>query len=352
MSNTTVSGDQNGEKESESFSCANPYFVNSMDDGIIESELFYPQNQETDYGSRIKFDIFEIDPPKVKGNISPADALRSVGDAFKKTVEKIFTGDSDINSSAIIGAAKGVIDESNASLTIMEKHPIDKKIMIYLPVGFSSSDTLNYESPQLGILGAGMESSLNSGAGLVGAGKRGLSDLVSSFSASVSGDAASLGIARLTNALPIPSEMKLGTTSALRVTTDPNIRTLFKGVGVRSFQFSFKFISKSPEESKMIENIIKRFRFYAYPESIPLGQLKAGFKFPNPFRIRVESKDDSGKYVTVGHDILDSYLTTINTNYNASSMSFHSDGKPVEIDLSLTFTEETTLDKKDIKDGY
>jgi hypothetical protein len=33
-------------------------------------------------------------------------------------------------------------------------------------------------------------------------------------------------------------------------------------------------------------------------------------------------------------------------------MSFHDDGRPVEIDLSLTFTEETTLNREKIKEGF
>ena len=45
------------------------------------------------------------------------------------------------------------------------------------------------------------------------------------------------------------------------------------------------------------------------------------------------------------------YLKSIAVNYNANSMSFHPDGNPVEVDLSLNFIEDQTLSRKDIKEG-
>ena len=50
----------------------------------------------------------------------------------------------------------------------------------------------------------------------------------------------------------------------------------------------------------------------------------------------------------IGPKLKNCYLTNITTNYNPTSMSFHSDGKPVEIDLSLSFSEQTTLTRDDI----
>ena len=48
----------------------------------------------------------------------------------------------------------------------------------------------------------------------------------------------------------------------------------------------------------------------------------------------------------------DCYLRSVSTNYNPSSMAFHPDGRPVEIDLSLSFVEEVTVNRKDIEEGY
>jgi hypothetical protein len=42
------------------------------------------------------------------------------------------------------------------------------------------------------------------------------------------------------------------------------------------------------------------------------------------------------------------YLRNISTTYNPTSASFHSDGNPTEIDLTLSFVENTTLVRQDI----
>jgi len=54
----------------------------------------------------------------------------------------------------------------------------------------------------------------------------------------------------------------------------------------------------------------------------------------------------------IGPKLKTCYLTNVTTNYNPTTMAFHADGKPVEIDLSLSFTEQTTLNRADIKAGY
>ncbi len=72
-----------------------------------------------------------------------------------------------------------------------------------------------------------------------------------------------------------------------------------------------------------------------------------GYRFPNKFRIDM-SYDDK----RVATRILDCYLESFNTNYNPNSMSFHEDGNFPEVNIALSFREERTLRKKDIKDGF
>ena len=70
------------------------------------------------------------------------------------------------------------------------------------------------------------------------------------------------------------------------------------------------------------------------------------------FVIKTEFVDENKNTIEIGPKIKSCYLTSITTNFNPSSMAFHRDGEPVEIDLSLNFTEETTLNKQDILDGF
>jgi alkylated DNA repair dioxygenase AlkB len=54
----------------------------------------------------------------------------------------------------------------------------------------------------------------------------------------------------------------------------------------------------------------------------------------------------------VGTKFLDSNLKAVNVVYNPSSMGWHADGKPSEVDLTLSFGEPRTLDAQDIRDGF
>ena len=46
------------------------------------------------------------------------------------------------------------------------------------------------------------------------------------------------------------------------------------------------------------------------------------------------------------------YLKDISTTYNPGNMGFHVDGKPSEVDITLAFVEERTLNKQDIQEGF
>ena len=54
----------------------------------------------------------------------------------------------------------------------------------------------------------------------------------------------------------------------------------------------------------------------------------------------------------VATKFLDSNLISVQTTYNPSSMGWHVDGKPSEVDLTLNFGEPRALSKRDIEDGF
>ena len=501
-------------------------------------QLCYPKNKQDHYGAYVVFQPLEVTPPSLEsgGNTSIISKLSKLSDDVKKAITEIgetveekgalqaamdkITNKTDLTREERLALAeaqrKAKAEKMNAivnsglstkSTTILWK----EAIKIYLPAAFTTTDTLTYDSPQLGVGAAFLESGLNSSNGSLG--KLGFDSLKTQFSTlfadstAASPELASLAASRLSNSVGRAFGLQNAVNSALRVTVDPNVRTLFKGVGIRNFQFQFKFIAESKEEAIEVEKIIKRFRKYAYPESISTLGTSIGFKFPNPFKITVKYRenapvvqdpftnykdsdgqnilldengnrkfqtgqvaqpdpsnmvedidpvtgdpilefktfseitaeylDDNGDpivtqeqydtaqsdfeeetaakfndvrttpfnsyfpatqtrgavtvtYTTekkvpsityvddpelegknipivgenlsdyqyaridnvdgqqIGPKLKNCYLTNITTNYNPTSMSFHSDGKPVEIDMSLSFSEQTTLTRDDI----
>lgn len=322
------------------------------DDQTVNRPLKYPLSDINRYGARINFVPRLITGPKLDGTLGLGDVLKAAG----KSITSVVTADS-LDKTKPNNKAAG----TGPQITPGVDKPLSiKKIDIYLPISFNTTDTMTYDSPSIGTAGAILGNALNNANGsagdALGNAARDFIDLFKGAGGTSANSLAKLGAAKL--ASRGPTEVGLGAASSLRVTVDPNIRTLFRGVAVRQFSFQFKFIAKNAAEATEIEQIIKRFRFYAYPESISFsggegqGDISVGFKYPHPFIIKAEYVDPKGNAVRIGPRIKDCYLTSITTNYNPSTMAFHEDGKPVEIDLSLSFTEETTLDKDDILEGY
>lgn len=266
-----------------------------------------------------------------------------------------------------VPSAQGTTGGTETTLSSKKIDPTGELIKIFMPVSFTSSDTLQYENPSLGLTGAVAEGAMNAGSQQVSSaifesmskGVEGIQELLG-----LGGDGAKAGAARVISKSTLARAAKgrgfeglrnaVGTTA--RVTVNPNIRTIFRGVAIRTFTFDFKFISKSQKEAYVVEQIIARFREHAYPATDTMQildqQIDAVYNFPNLFEIDVNYKTATGNTVRIGPKLKMCYLTSIRTVYNATSMSFHPDGKPTEVDLSLTFMEEIPLDKQDIRDGF
>lgn len=302
-------------------------------------KLRFPRDNPTDYKGVIEFRLVRIESPTV--NLSTAQDL--------------------INNLLDDGTLRGGDDRMNSpsqnNQTLLpgrREYPSSfPNVTLYLPQAVQFTDGMEYDNNvQLGILGASGEAAINAGGGLgeaitnmVNAGTSSFTDL---FRELPSQDLARLALARATTLLPVGSQLAGDVASAaLRTTINPNRRTLFRGVRPREFTFVFKMVANSAAEAQEIEDIITFFRREMYPTSIDVRGISAGYKYPNPFLI--DLKYGSAR---VGTRLLNCYLQNIQTTYNQSSMGFHADGKPSEVDFLLTFLEERALDRGDIERGF
>ena len=337
------------------------------------NKLTYPLNDQERYGANITFKIFEIVPPSLKGAPNAVSELLGAGEKGdskyrelnekSKDIEKRYAS-KELSYSEYREAQTRV---SNAmDVRYVEKHgkesPMEysdrsiedtgNMVKIYLPIAFTQADGLNYASPELGPMGAGMTSALSSGKGILEtlgeATEKGLSNLTDMVLGNLQGATAGLALQR--TAAAVNGTAGNATSLAFGVTVNPNTRTVFKGVNIREFSFQFKFIPKSAMEAKEVEKIIKRFRGYAYPDPIRVGGISAGYKYPHMFELDLFYENDAGFKKRIGTKMKKCHLKAISTSYNSSSMVYHADGYPVEIDLSLNFVEERTLNREDIMD--
>lgn len=248
--------------------------------------------------------------------------------------------------------------EGKDSKTVTE---VTKKMKLYLPAGFGVADSLQYTNVDIGTTGAAALASMGEGSGALmsavsafaGGIKDGISSIGDLFQTGQLDALAQLSVARGINATKsiMTDEVKLGSQLALQVALNPNSRAMFKGVNLRSFSFQFTFVPTSPEEAEMVEQIIYRFRWHAYPKPINIGTtgITAGFEYPHLFAIELMHQESKK---TVGTKIKDCYLESVTTSYNPSTMAYHADGRPVEYNMTLNFRETIALTQEDIEQGY
>jgi hypothetical protein len=231
--------------------------------------------------------------------------------------------------------------------------PDTPKIQLYLPPNINFRDGISYsDTTNLGAIGASVQGSVESGSSLGKAAfdafKTSSKGLIDGMVDGMKDEAGAVAAVRVANRFSSFEKTNAALGAATRVAMNPNVRTQFQSVPVRSFAFQFKMIPNSATEVKQIEAIIKRFRTVMYPDEIGADAISLGYRFPDPFEIKMFYNNSE-----VFTRILPSYLRDINVTYNTSGMGFHEDGGFTDVDVSLTFTESRPLNKDDVvRGGY
>jgi len=132
-----------------------------------------------------------------------------------------------------------------------------------------------------------------------------------------------------------------------RTKTNPFKETLFESVDYRSFSFRYRFFPKNSTESQKIRDIIKVFKTHMHPE---ITAEKLFYIYPSEFDIQYFYKEKENDYL---HNFTRCALTDMTVDYGGEQFSTFQDGAPVEIGMTLTFTELENLTSQSIdKYGY
>lgn len=307
----------------------------------------FPIDSHDQCNSRISFQAIEIIPPSFDMHFTtPSSAAEIAGSAGN------MAGDPYAESrfAALRDAAGGSFSTSH---TPMKTAVLGgEKADLYLPVNFAVNEGLNYGNAELGAAGGAMAGAIQSGqslnSGMMAALEEGGKGITDFFKGISGGDVSRLAAARGSQYIPVQG-MRDAVGIAARITMNPNVRTKFNGVNIREYAFQFKFIPKSAQESQAVKDIIRFFRFHAYPEEIPPGKsFSVAFNYPNMFKIRLLSQNN-GVIRHIGTPIKFAYLRTISHVYNATSAVLHADGAPTEIDLTLNFVEFKPISRQDVR---
>jgi hypothetical protein len=233
----------------------------------------------------------------------------------------------------------------------------DRRIALYLPRAIQIQDTVTYDNAfQLGLIGGAIEAGLQSGASAAGSAlgaianeAAGLGNTLLGRTGGLSQEAAGILSGKVAAKIPVIGDAAGGAVrSATGLTTNPNVRAIFKDVPIRNFSFAFQLIPTSQNEAIVIEDIIKTFRTELYPTALRAGGVNVGYRFPNRFLIKVKYNNRDIK----GIRFLPVYMQSFNATYNSATGGMHSDGRFSAVDISMTFTETRAISKSDIEGGY
>jgi hypothetical protein len=219
-----------------------------------------------------------------------------------------------------------------------------KTLWFPCPSNVSISDSASYSTIDLGALGGAAASAISAGAGAGG----GVGTKISAGVGNIANQAKSLKggeIAALASAA-IPDAIGEKMRFAAKTLINPNSNTTFTGNPIRTFSFQFKMIARSQQEAQEIQKIHSTFRKYSYADSNG-NQQNLTLRYPPVWRIRfLDGQQNENKYIP---KIYSCYLTTVSSNFNATSATFHTDGSPLEVDITIGYQETRALTRFDIE---
>ena len=282
------------------------------------------------------------------------DDAKEVYDDVKGGLEAVddFLGDAGGKLDGILQDFFGIGEEVQPFVRgKMDLQNPDGQVVLYLPPGFQVAEGVAFDGVDLGAAGAlalnsmteeNLTNAFGGAADVLGdVGK----SVIDALKGEGSPEAARLGAIQGAKAIRGIASFGNGGVAnagnvAAGVTIAPNQRTLFKRVNMREFSFSFSLVPSSAEEASSVDSIVDFFRHFLYPEPIMVGDVRVGYKYPEKFKIKVSSHKGWEPV-----KIQPSYLRNLSVTTNPNGMAFHTDGKPVETQITLNFIESATLDR-------
>ena len=222
---------------------------------------------------------------------------------------------------------------------------MDEKKSIYLltPAGLSVPDGASWNAVDLGTLvGGGAAVAARGTAALKSLGTwdgamAGIEDIVAASTLTA--------LDKFGGILGAPALMTAG------IAANPYTNTQFTGTSLRTFEFTFKLISENKTESLIAKQIENTFRKFLYPRTHPKSQMVLVYPplwdigFYKDAEVEGSMKAVRNKFMPRLHLC---NMTSLNVVYNATGNSFHTDGSPTEMDISLGFQETKSLTRDDL----
>lgn len=144
------------------------------------------------------------------------------------------------------------------------------------------------------------------------------------------------------------SENQFGRAAQLQtgLVRNPHMTTIFDGVKLREFTFSWRMSPKTSAEADELATLIDEIKRYMHPE-ITYG----GFAYEYPYLAEVEFIGAASSLSTLPR-VGKSFISGMSVNnLTQGTPAFYTDGRPVTVDLTLSFNEINVKTREDFKGG-
>ncbi len=240
--------------------------------------------------------------------------------------------------------------ERKLALSIGEKK-ISYTIFLPLPSNISETFDINYETPNLGIIGGSLDTLINQYRNTEGPVQK-LEDYLTLNNAKkvametlkVGADAAAAGVLQKMATSDSLGGFGAALRNQLRVAPNPFQATIFSNVQLRTHGFKYKFAPKSEKELKQLKGIIKKLKRAMLPGDGGFGEnISLLLDFPDNCDIEfgpVEGKPYFFKTCV---------LSGMTVNYTPENTpAFFKTGDPVAVEIDMTFKEVQALKRSDL----
>lgn len=216
-------------------------------------------------------------------------------------------------------------------------------ICLYMPLKIQFNDQLIYSEEDMGSMRILLDT--------LTANRGGVNALIEKAGTGYLAD----GVATLSSVAKLEAPaVQAARNAGTRSVTNPRREAMFRDVGLRTHSFTFEFAPKNQEEAQEVLNIIKMFRYHAYPA------LRGGgghfFRFPAEFEAQFYTIEDQTRAAVINDNLPKLprlALTNISVDYSgAGDYKTFYDGKPAFIRVELQFQEMEQLNNEHIIHGY
>ncbi len=229
-------------------------------------------------------------------------------------------------------------------------------IALYMPPGIEASYKMNYKNSETGLAGTLMQT-----AGVIGEGQS-ITDYLESQAnvANLNTIASSLGeLMGAKGALKLTSFLGAGDpvgqlNKMINEAPNPALEAIFNNIDFRTFSYNFRFTPRSENEVRIVDDIVRLFKFHASPERMAGEKVGRHLRMPAEFDIFYMYQGQQNTWYPMIHSCV---CTGVDVKYGPSGevQSFRPiDGSPapIETNLTLNFTETEIMTKELIKEGF